>query len=812
MATRKINRKSNKSNKIFRKTRSKNSRGYLGGKRKTLKKRKSNKSYKRFRKTRSKKQKGGDETQAEKDKKLLQGAQRNKLDEVREALEMGANVNAVVYGSTALRMASDYGYTEIVRLLIENGDLDVNATDYDDDGRTALHLASIKGHTEIVKMLLEKGADVNAKDTLDRTALQYASQNGHTEIVKLLEEAIANNTENNSSEETQEEKDTKLLNAANNNKLDKVKEALDKGANVNAKTFDDWTALQLVSWNGHAEIVAILLENGADVNMNDNEDGSTALQLASRYGHTEIVSMLLNYGAIVNEVDNDGYTALQYASNEGHTNIVAMLLEKGADVNANNEYDGNTALHMASMNDEKENTDIVRMLLEKGADVNATNKDGSTALSRASRNGHTEIMKLLKKAMGIKEENFIVDKFCKCKAVTYFDVIDGEITRDIQEYLQEDKDNIMLIYKSNKADTDLEYFGTTRPIITQQYNDEHNLFYGCNKVIIPPPFVPRKEDYNKNDVYFKLSKIGLVGTSSEYCDVNTLLKNKEHQLFAIKNLDKKYPSFVAKHVLGNNPNVVGASHCQGGDAASVSTLIKAYPKNEEFPEISNSNMLQETPPTEPLPPPPFTTDDSGPLTMDDLRGGKRKTKRSKKKSNKRVRKTRSKKYFSKKYRKKGFIKTRSKRHRHRGGGGQFSKQNPPTKSKMEPETSKFIPKKVTFPEPDEIKKEYSDDPRFSDEFYNTKWFSKKEAEDEVIKEQKKEDKKLCKEQGWVEKKDILMCMNRERIKRENEKKKNNKTKKEKKKEATINYYNRQEKIEKQQMLDDFTKQYNENKK
>ena len=157
-------------------------------------------------------------------------------------------------------------------------------------------------------------------------------------------------------------------------------------------------------------------------------------------------------------------------------------------------------------------------------------------------------------------------------------------------------------------------------------------------------------------------------------------------------------------------------------------------------------------------------------------------------------------------------KTRSKRQRHRGGGGTLSKQKPPTKSKMEPETSKSIPKKVTFPEPDEIKKEYSDDPRFSDEFYNTDWFSKKEAEDEVIKEQKKEDKKLCKEQGWVEKKDILMCMNRERIKRENEKKENNKTKKEKKKKAKINYYKRQEEIEKQQILDYFTKQYNENKK
>ena len=336
-----------------------------------------------------------------------------------------------------------------------------------------------------------------------------------------------------------------------------------------------------------------------------------------------------------------------------------------------------------------------------------------------------------------------------------------------------------------------------------------------------------------------------MGTSSEYCDIKTLLENEEHQLFAIKSLNTRYPSFVSHNVLYSGSMgqaMVSGSHCQGGDAASVSTLIKAYPKNEEFPEISNSNMLRKTPPTEPLlPPPPLTmsdlntddrgerltmsdlntddrgerltmsdlntddrgerltmsdlnTDDRGDrLTMSDLGGGKRKTKRSNKKSNKRVRKTRSKK-------------------RQRGGGGQFSKQNPPTKSKMEPETPKSIPKKVTFPESDEIKKEYSDDPRFSDEFYNTDWFSKKEAEDEVIKEQKKEDKKLCKEQGWVEKKDILMCMNRERIKRENEKKGNNKTKKEKKKKATRNYYNRQEKIEKQQMLDDFTKQYNENKK
>ena len=84
-----------------------------------------------------------------------------------------------------------------------------------------------------------------------------------------------------------------------------------------------------------------------------------------------------------------------------------------------------------------------------------------------------------------------------------------------------------------------------------------------------------------------------MGTSSEYCDIQTLIDNEKHQLFAIKNTSVHYPSFVSQYMLGTNPDASSASHCQGGDDASVSILIKAYPKNERFPEISNSNMLQE---------------------------------------------------------------------------------------------------------------------------------------------------------------------------------------------------------------------------
>ena len=76
-------------------------------------------------------------------------------------------------------------------------------------------------------------------------------------------------------------------------------------------------------------IVTMLLERGADVNAKIYE-GYTALQMASRNRHTEIVAMLLEKGSDVNAQDKDGYTALIWASVRGRTEIVAILKEWGA--------------------------------------------------------------------------------------------------------------------------------------------------------------------------------------------------------------------------------------------------------------------------------------------------------------------------------------------------------------------------------------------------------------------------------------------------------------------------------------------------
>jgi len=128
-------------------------------------------------------------------------------------------------------------------------------------------------------------------------------------------------------------------------------------------------ALNWASYTGNAEIVAMLLKRGADVEATDMY-GSTALIKAIESGYTDIVTMLLKVGADVNVTDNDGWTALIWASWRGHKESVTMLLEKGANMEVT-DYQGNTALMEAS---EYGHTEIEETLIRKGAIIPEGNK------------------------------------------------------------------------------------------------------------------------------------------------------------------------------------------------------------------------------------------------------------------------------------------------------------------------------------------------------------------------------------------------------------------------------------------------------
>ena len=88
--------------------------------------------------------------------KLLDAAKANNIDGVREALKLGAEVNAKDdWDYTPLIWAARYGYTEIANLLIA-AKAEVNAKNK--YGDTPLIWAASNGYTEIANMLKEAGA------------------------------------------------------------------------------------------------------------------------------------------------------------------------------------------------------------------------------------------------------------------------------------------------------------------------------------------------------------------------------------------------------------------------------------------------------------------------------------------------------------------------------------------------------------------------------------------------------------------------------------------------------------------------------
>ena len=132
-----------------------------------------------------------------------------------------------------------------------------------------------------------------------------------------------------------------------------VRLLLQKGANVNVKGQDGfYTALMLAASGGHLGAVQALLEKGANVR---NEEGRAAV--AAAVFHPEVVKTLTDAGAKV---------TLTVAACLGDLAKVRELIIQGADVNAKVGPNGSTPLMVAAYWGRPE---VVKMLLDKGAHV-----------------------------------------------------------------------------------------------------------------------------------------------------------------------------------------------------------------------------------------------------------------------------------------------------------------------------------------------------------------------------------------------------------------------------------------------------------
>jgi len=143
------------------------------------------------------------------------------------------------------------------------------------------------------------------------------------------------------------------------------------------------THLHFAALVNHTGFIRMLIEKGADVNINTgNFTGQTPLHASAINGCLESCEVLLNSGAQASPEDDEGNTPLHIAAlKKGFEKVVQLLVEKGAGINVKNRK-GLTPLHLAVCHD---HYDAVSVLVNAGAKVNTMDVLGNTALHFVSR-------------------------------------------------------------------------------------------------------------------------------------------------------------------------------------------------------------------------------------------------------------------------------------------------------------------------------------------------------------------------------------------------------------------------------------------
>src|SRR5438094_751900 len=211
---------------------------------------------------------------------------------------------------------------------------------------------------DLAKKLIEAGADVNQWDIFGeaplftavgqrnqvsggRASIDPLNETKGLAIVRMLLGHSANPNMQlffrpaNVRGSTNTRGSTPLIRAATNGDLEVVKLLLQNGANVNLMMADRQTAIMAVlagraSEPQTLEIIRVLHEAGADVNVialiNHREEsrGGTALHYAVRKRYKEVIKKLAEYGIDMNARDQDGLTALDYTQSRGFMAFMAL--------------------------------------------------------------------------------------------------------------------------------------------------------------------------------------------------------------------------------------------------------------------------------------------------------------------------------------------------------------------------------------------------------------------------------------------------------------------------------------------------------
>ena len=277
------------------------------------------------------------------------------------------------------------------------------------DTATGLHISAVlygrnpRGrYDDVIAALLDHGALPTARATMhykrDALPIEMLSRDAPTYIRYWL----ANVT---------------LHRAALDGDAKAAQSALKHVANPNEplKESDGSTAAHKAAGAGHAQVLAALIEAGADPELARAGDGFTPLHSAAQGGHADAVEVLHAARAAANRRANDGSTPRDLAQAGGHDEVIAWLewmeietavaagdadlvrtaIDTGMNVAMRSPADQSTLLHTAAG---RNDAAMIETLVGAGADPDMPSTSGQTALHIATVAGHTDAMRTLLEA------------------------------------------------------------------------------------------------------------------------------------------------------------------------------------------------------------------------------------------------------------------------------------------------------------------------------------------------------------------------------------------------------------------------------
>lgn len=296
---------------------------------------------------------------------------------VRSLLDLGANPACLTKSKqTPLILACEYGYPDIVELLLRKCGRDLNVNNQDSSGRTALFVACDKGHVEIVERLVDWGEMI---------------QQETGEEIPILDLNLGTL-----------ERGSPLCTACRTGQSRIVRRLLDAQVNVNSTTEDGRTAFYCAVERGALNTTKLLLEKRPPITNSQMmellfearpRDGRDAAAAAAET-ETEVPNMHPGRaGVLIDFASNTGKTPAFVAAERGNTALLQVLMDGEADTNKPT-FLNKTPLYAATENG---HTHVVKMLLTactREQVLHQTNF-GTTAPFMAQRNGFMAIKRLL---------------------------------------------------------------------------------------------------------------------------------------------------------------------------------------------------------------------------------------------------------------------------------------------------------------------------------------------------------------------------------------------------------------------------------